>query len=217
MFASVPGWLLVRWGKHRIFSPLLYRLSYPAVIDAVSRRVVGFSLCNNVIVGQPRTPSGLPNKILRTPLIVPLRIQVKIRHMKKIISTSEAPGAIGPYSQAVRSGRFLFCSGQIPLDPKSGKIITGDTAMQTRRVLDNIASILKTEGMTFDSIVKTTIFLTNLDDFQTVNETYGSYFKQDPPARSTVQVSALPRGANVEIEVIAASCDTEQTAYDTSG
>ena len=84
--------------------------------------------------------------------------------MKKIISTSEAPGAIGPYSQAVRSGRFLFCSGQIPLDPKSGKIITGDTAMQTRRVLDNIASILRTEGMTFDSIIKTTIFLTNLGD-----------------------------------------------------
>jgi len=152
-----------------------------------------------------------------TPLIVPLRIQVKIRHMKKIISTNEAPRAIGPYSQAVRSGRFLFCSGQIPLDPKSGKIVTGDTAMQTRRVLDNIASILRTEGMTFDSIVKTTIFLTNLDDFQKVNETYGSYFKQDPPARSTVQVSALPRGANVEIEVIAASADADQAAYDTSG
>ena len=80
---------------------------------------------------------------------MPLRIQVTIRHMKKIISTHEAPAAIGPYSQAVRCGRFLFCSGQIPLDPKSGKIITGDTAMQTRRVLDNIASILRTEGMTF--------------------------------------------------------------------
>jgi 2-iminobutanoate/2-iminopropanoate deaminase len=137
--------------------------------------------------------------------------------MKKIISSSEAPAAIGPYSQAVRSGRFLFCSGQIPFDPKSGQIVTGDIATQTRRVLDNIASILRAEGMTFDNIVKTTIFLTNLDDFQTVNETYGSYFKQDPPARSTVQVSALPRGANVEIEVIAASGDTEQTAYDTSG
>jgi len=137
--------------------------------------------------------------------------------MKKIISTSEAPAAIGPYSQAVRSGRFLFCSGQIPLDPKSGQIVTGDIATQTRRVLDNIASILRAEGMTFDSIVKTTIFLTTLDDFQTVNETYGSYFKQDPPARSTVQVSALPRGANVEIEVIAAAAEGDQTAYDTSG
>ena len=138
--------------------------------------------------------------------------------MKKIISTNEAPAAIGPYSQAVRCERFLFSSGQIPLDPKSGQIVAGDIAIQTRRVMDNIASILRAEGMTLDSIVKTTVFLTNLSDFQTVNETYGSYFKQAPPARSTVQVSALPKGANVEIEVIAAaSADTEQTAYDTSG
>jgi 2-iminobutanoate/2-iminopropanoate deaminase len=150
-------------------------------------------------------------------LIVPCRFPVTIGHMKKIISTNEAPAAIGPYSQAVLCGRFLFCSGQIPLDPKSGQIVTGDIATQTRRVLDNIGSVLRTEGMTFDSIVKTTIFLTNLEDFPTVNETYASYFKQDPPARSTVQVSALPKGANVEIEVIAASDDTEQTAYDTSG
>jgi 2-iminobutanoate/2-iminopropanoate deaminase len=138
--------------------------------------------------------------------------------MKKIISTNEAPSAIGPYSQAIRCGRFLFCSGQIPLDPKSGQIVTGDIATQTRRVMDNIASILRAEGLTLDSIVKTTVFLTNLSDFQTVNETYGSYFKQAPPARSTVEVSALPKGANVEIEVIAAgSADTDQTAYDTSG
>ena len=137
--------------------------------------------------------------------------------MKKIISTHEAPAAIGPYSQAVRSGRFLFCSGQIPLDPKSGQIVTGDIATQTRRVLDNIAALLRAEGLTFDHVVKTTIFLTNLGDFQMVNEIYGSYFKQDPPARSTVQVSALPRGANVEIEVIAAAAEADQAAYDTSG
>ena len=137
--------------------------------------------------------------------------------MKKIISTSEAPAAIGPYSQAVRSGRLLFCSGQIPLDPKSGEIVSGEIATQTRRVLDNIGALLRAEGLTFDHIVKTTIFLTNLDDFQTVNEIYGSYFKQDPPARSTVQVSALPRGAHVEIEVIAAAAEADQTAYDTSG
>jgi 2-iminobutanoate/2-iminopropanoate deaminase len=137
--------------------------------------------------------------------------------MKKIISTSEAPGAIGPYSQAVRSGKFLFCSGQIPLDPKTGKLITGDIAAQTRRVLDNIAAILKAEGLAFDHIVKTTVFLTDLGDFQTVNEIYGSYFRQEPPARSTVQVSALPKGANIEIEVIAADEASEQTAYDTSG
>jgi 2-iminobutanoate/2-iminopropanoate deaminase len=117
----------------------------------------------------------------------------------------------------VRSGRFLFCSGQIPLDPKSDQIVSGDIAAQTRRVLDNIAAVLRAEGLTFDDVVKTTIFLTDLGDFQTVNEIYGSYFKQNPPARSTVQVSALPKGANVEIEVIAASEEGEQTAYDTSG
>ncbi|PYK10639.1 MAG: reactive intermediate/imine deaminase [Verrucomicrobia bacterium] len=137
--------------------------------------------------------------------------------MKKIISTSEAPGAIGPYSQAVRSGSFLFCSGQIPLDPKSGQIVPGDIAAQTRRVLDNIAAVLKTEALTFDHVVKTTIFLTNLADFQTVNEIYGSCFKHDPPARSTVQVAALPKGANVEIEVVAIAEKDGQTAYDTSG
>jgi len=137
--------------------------------------------------------------------------------MNKPIFTSEAPAAIGPYSQAVRSGRFLFCSGQIPLDPKSGEIVSGDIATQTRRVLDNIGAILRMEGLTFNNVVKTTIFLTNLADFQTVNKIYGSYFKQDPPARSTVQISALPRGANVEIEVIASAAEGDQTAYDTSG
>ena len=137
--------------------------------------------------------------------------------MKKSVFTSEAPAAIGPYSQAVRSGNFIFCSGQIPLDPESGQIVSGDIATQTRRVMDTIGAILRAEGMTFDSIVKTTIFLTNFDDFQTVNEIYGSCFKQDPPARSTVQVSALPKGANVEIEVIATAAETDQAAYDTSG
>jgi 2-iminobutanoate/2-iminopropanoate deaminase len=117
----------------------------------------------------------------------------------------------------VRSGSFLFCSGQIPLDPKSGQIVSGDIAAQTRRVLDNIAAVLRAEGLTFDKVVKTTIFLTNLGDFQNVNEIYGSYFKENPPARSTVQVSALPKGANVEIEVIAVVNETERTAYDTSG
>jgi 2-iminobutanoate/2-iminopropanoate deaminase len=144
----------------------------------------------------------------------------KIAAMKKIISTNEAPAAIGPYSQAVRSGNFLFCSGQIPLDPKSGQIVAGDISAQTRRVLDNIAALLKAEGANFEDVVKTTIFLTDLGDFQTVNEIYGSYFKQDPPARSTVQVAALPKGANVEIEAIAIADkggSTAQVAYDTSG
>jgi 2-iminobutanoate/2-iminopropanoate deaminase len=149
--------------------------------------------------------------------VVPRRFPVTIGHMKKSIFTSEAPAAIGPYSQGIRTERFLFCSGQIPLDPKSGEIVSGDIATQTRRVMDNVAALLRTEGLTFDHVVKTTIFLTNLGDFQAVNEIYGSYFKQDPPARSTVQVSALPRGANVEIEVIAAAAEADQAAYDTSG
>src|SRR5205823_11568023 len=148
------------------------------------------------------------------------RFPVTLARMKKIISTSEAPAAIGPYSQAVRSGRFLFCSGQIPLDPKSGQIVSGDIGAQTRRELDNIAAVLRAEGLTFDNVVKTTIFLNDLGDFQTVNEIYGSYFKQDSPARSTVQVSALPKGAKVEIEVIADADETGlggQTVADTSG
>jgi 2-iminobutanoate/2-iminopropanoate deaminase len=136
--------------------------------------------------------------------------------MKKIISTSDAPAAIGPYSQAIRAGSTIYCSGQIPLDPKTGQIISGGIDAQTRRVLDNIAALLKAEGLGFGNIVKTTIFLTNLGDFQTVNEVYGSYFKSQPPARSTVQVSALPKGANIEIEVIAVA-DSDGVAADTSG
>ena len=138
-------------------------------------------------------------------------------NVSTFISTSEAPAAVGPYSQAVRIGSTIYCAGQIPLDPKSGQIVSGDIAAQTRRVLDNVAAILKAEGLTFDNIVKTTIFLTNLGDFQTVNEVYGSYFRNQPPARSTVQVSALPKGANVEIEVIAVAGNGEGTVADTSG
>src|SRR5216117_1858290 len=113
----------------------------------------------------------------RLSFVVPLRFAVRIGRMKKIVSTNEAPAAIGPYSQAVRSGSLLFCSGQIPLDPKSGQIVSSDIAAQTRRVLDNIEAVLKAEGLTFDSVVKTTIFLTSLGDFQAVNDVYGSYFK----------------------------------------
>ena len=138
--------------------------------------------------------------------------------MKKIISTTDAPAAVGPYSQAVRVGSTIYCAGQIPLDPRSGQIVSGGIDAQTRRVLDNITAVLKAEGLTFDNIVKTTIFLTNLADFQTVNEIYASYFNQQPPARSTVQVPALPKGANIEIEVIAvANDDSGAVAADTSG
>jgi 2-iminobutanoate/2-iminopropanoate deaminase len=139
--------------------------------------------------------------------------------MKKIISTTEAPAAIGPYSQGVRVGSIIYFSGQIPLDPKTGQFVSGGTDVQTRRVMENIAGLLKAEGLSFDNIVKTTIFLADINDFQTVNEIYGSYFKQAPPARSTVQAGALPKGARVEIEVIAVAGEgsDDQTVADTSG
>jgi 2-iminobutanoate/2-iminopropanoate deaminase len=135
--------------------------------------------------------------------------------MKKIISTSDAPAAVGPYSQAVRVGSTVYCAGQIPLDPKTGEIVSGGIEVQTRRVLDNITAVLKAEGLTVNHIVKSTIFLMDLGDFQTVNGIYGSYFSAQPPARSTVQVAGLPKGARVEIEVIAVA--DSDGASDTSG
>lgn len=136
--------------------------------------------------------------------------------MKKVISTSDAPAAIGPYSQGVRLGPTIYLSGQIPLDPKSGQIVAGGIDAQTKRVMENIGAVLRAEGLTFENVAKTTIFLADLGDFQTVNEIYGSYFKQAPPARSTVQVAALPKGARVEIEVIAVA-NGGGVAADTSG
>lgn len=140
--------------------------------------------------------------------------------MKKIVSTSDAPAAIGPYSQAIRSGSLLFCAGQIPLDPTTGQIVSDDIGEQTKRVLENIAAILKAEHLCFDHVVKTTVFLTSMNDFQSVNEIYATYFRENPPARSTVAVSALPKGAKVEIEVIAVASDSPsggKTVSDTSG
>jgi 2-iminobutanoate/2-iminopropanoate deaminase len=137
--------------------------------------------------------------------------------MKKIISTSDAPAAIGPYSQGVRVGSTIYFSGQIPLDPKSGQIVAGGTDAQTKRVMENIGAVLRAESLTFENVAKTTIFLADLGDFQTVNEIYGSYFRQAPPARSTVQVAALPKGARVEIEVIAVAGDVDRSVADTSG
>jgi 2-iminobutanoate/2-iminopropanoate deaminase len=123
--------------------------------------------------------------------------------MKKILTTDAAPKAIGPYSQAVSAGGFLFCSGQIPLDPETGELVGATIAEQAERVLANIEGVLQGAGLTFDHIVKTTIFLIDLADFATVNEIYGRRFTAAPPARSTVEVKALPRGARLEIEVIA--------------
>jgi 2-iminobutanoate/2-iminopropanoate deaminase len=142
------------------------------------------------------------------------------RRMKKIISTPDAPAAIGPYSQAVRVGSTLYCAGQIPLDPKTAQIVSPDITEQTKRVMENIGGILRAERLSFENVAKTTIFLIDFADFQTVNEIYGSYFKKEPPARSTVQVSALPKGSRIEIEVIAVAdggASGGGVASDTSG
>jgi 2-iminobutanoate/2-iminopropanoate deaminase len=125
----------------------------------------------------------------------------------RIISTDAAPKAIGPYSQAVLSerggARTLYCSGQIPLDPSTGELVTGDIAAQTERVLENVAAVLREAGMAFSNVVKTTVFLADLADFARMNEIYAKRFPANPPARSTVQVAALPKGARIEIEVLA--------------
>ena len=119
------------------------------------------------------------------------------------ISTEKAPAAIGPYSQAIQAGNLLFCSGQIPLDPVSGEIVAGDISRQTEQVMENIAALLSAAGGDFSNVVKTTVFLVEMSDFGAMNEVYGRYFSTHRPARSTVAVKALPRGAMVEIEVIA--------------
>ena len=123
--------------------------------------------------------------------------------MKQSISTPAAPKAIGPYSQAVRAGQLLFASGQIPTDPVTGAIVDGDVAAQTRRVFDNLGAVLKAANLSFADVVRTTVFLADMNDFATVNEVYGTYFTEPYPARATVQVARLPKDARVEIDVIA--------------
>ena len=123
---------------------------------------------------------------------------------KQIVATESAPKAVGPYSQAVRAGDFLFSAGQIPLDPVTGNLVAGGIQEQTERVLENIKAVLTSQGIGLAQVVKTTVFMTNLADFTAMNEVYAKFFPVDPPARSTVQVAALPKGAQVEIEVIAA-------------
>ena len=122
---------------------------------------------------------------------------------KQIIKPAESPAAVGPYNHAVRIGDLLFCAGQIPLDPATGNLVPGDVRAQTERVLENVKAILDDQKLSFAHVVKTTVFMTNLGDFAGMNEVYARYFTADFPARSTVQVAALPRGASVEIEVIA--------------
>jgi len=120
-----------------------------------------------------------------------------------VIATEKAPAAIGPYSQAIQAGNLLFCSGQIPLDPQTGEIVAGDIRSQAEQVMKNISAVLSAAGAGFNDVVKVTIFLVEMKDFGVVNEVYGSYFSDHKPARSTVAVRELPRGVQLEIEVIA--------------
>jgi 2-iminobutanoate/2-iminopropanoate deaminase len=122
---------------------------------------------------------------------------------KQIIKPAKSAPAVGPYNHAVRVGDLLFCAGQIPIDPATGNLVTGDIKAQTERVLLNVKAILDDQGLSFSNVVKSTVFLTNLADFAGMNEVYAKHFTTDYPARSTIQVAALPKGANVEIEVIA--------------
>lgn len=123
--------------------------------------------------------------------------------MKQAISSPDAPKAIGPYSQAVRAGPLLFLSGQVPLDPVTGQMIDGDISAQTRRVFENLDAVLKAGGRSFADVVRTTVFLADMNDFAAMNEVYGQYFEEPYPARATVQVARLPKDARVEIDLIA--------------
>jgi 2-iminobutanoate/2-iminopropanoate deaminase len=122
---------------------------------------------------------------------------------RQVIHTDKAPKAIGPYSQAIRVGEFIFCAGQTPIDPATGNLVPGEIEAQTRRVLQNLAAVLEAAGASLSRAVKTTVFLLDMNDFQRMNAVYAEFFPNDPPARSTVQVARLPRDARVEIEVVA--------------
>ena len=123
--------------------------------------------------------------------------------MKTVISTADAPAAIGPYAQGIAAGPFVFCSGQIPLDPSTGQLVAGNIGIRTERVLKNLAAVLGAHGIGLDQVVKTVVFLTDLADFDEMNSVYAKFFPHQPPARSTIQVAALPKGANIEIEAVA--------------
>lgn len=123
--------------------------------------------------------------------------------MKKVLSTKKAPAAIGPYSQAIRAQGFLFLSGQVALRPESGELVAGDVRAQTEQVLNNLKAVLEAAGSSLAAVVKTTVFLADMNDFAAMNEVYGGFFPEDPPARATVEASRLPKDARVEIEAIA--------------
>jgi len=121
---------------------------------------------------------------------------------KVVVNTDKAPAAIGPYSQAVKAGNFMFISGQIPINPSTGEVVSEDIKDQTEQCLKNLRSICESAGLTLNNVVKTTIFITNISEFAKVNEVYGGFFKENTPARACVEVSALPKGVKVEIEAI---------------
>lgn len=123
--------------------------------------------------------------------------------MKTVVTSPDAPAALGPYSQAVAAGSLVFCSGQVPVDPRTGDLVTGDICAQTQQVLQNLKAVLGAHGLEPDDVIKTTVFMTDLNRFAEMNTVYGAFFRKEFPARSTVQVAALPKGAQVEIEAIA--------------
>ena len=123
--------------------------------------------------------------------------------MKEIITTENAPGAIGPYSQAVKTESMVFCSGQIPIDPQTGEFVSDDVAEQTQQVLKNLSAVLNAAGTNLNNVVKTTVFLADMNDFTAMNEVYAEYFSENKPARATVQAARLPKDARVEIECVA--------------
>ena len=125
--------------------------------------------------------------------------------MSEVVSTENAPGAIGPYSQAIKVNGMVFCSGQIPIDPATGQFVSEDVAAQTEQVLKNLEAVLRAAGSSLGSVVKTTVFLADMNDFTAMNEVYGKFFSENKPARATVQAARLPRDAKVEIECIAAA------------
>jgi len=142
-------------------------------------------------------------KCLSLLFVLTLMISVSFAQEKKVVATKDAPQAIGPYSQAIKAGGFIFTAGQIPLDPATGKLVEGDIKAQTERVLKNLSAVLAAAGSSMDRVVKTTVFLKNISDFPAMNEVYGQFFKNEPPSRSTVGVAALPRDALLEIDVVA--------------
>jgi 2-iminobutanoate/2-iminopropanoate deaminase len=151
------------------------------------------------------TPPSLPLRLflVRIPPFVYMSKKESVATVKQIIKTDSAPQAIGPYSQAIKVNGFVFASGQIPIDPATGQFVEGGIAEQTEQVMKNVSAVLQAAGSSLDKVVKTTVFLADMGEFAAMNEVYGRYFAQEPPARATVEAARLPRDARVEIEAIA--------------